>query len=284
MVTRILIGVMAGALTSAVVWHFAVANATPLDDSFNFGSHLQSPPGLLFGNGVCDLRFGLFDDATGGAQLGASETLANVPVVDFDFVVELNKTGAFGPKPFPGDDRWLAIDTRCASAEQPGQPPVPSGPFAAQPTRFPVPVVAYALWSKDSGVDLSGLWNIKGNAGTSPPLNFLGTTDASPLAIVTNNVERVRVDTGGRVGIGTKSPATSLHIADPASVELRLEADTDDAEEADQPSLVLSQDGGTVAGRLGFFGGTNDLTLVNGAGNVAIVLRANGDVCIGSGC
>jgi hypothetical protein len=43
-------------------------------------------------------------------------------------------------------------------------------------------------------------WNLTGNAGTNPN-DFLGTTDNEPLAIRTNGVERVRIDTAGQVTI-----------------------------------------------------------------------------------
>jgi hypothetical protein len=58
----------------------------------------------------------------------------------------------------------------------------------------------------------TGSWNLSGNAGTTPPSSFLGTTDGQPLVLKTNNVERVRVVAGGQVGIGTTSPTAGLHV------------------------------------------------------------------------
>jgi hypothetical protein len=73
-------------------------------------------------------------------------------------------------------------------------------------------------------------WELTGNAGTNPPNDFLGTTDAQPLVISTNGAERVRVDDNGNVGIGTTTPDTKLTVqaddgsgaADSRAAQLRL--------------------------------------------------------------
>lgn len=56
-------------------------------------------------------------------------------------------------------------------------------------------------------------WALTGNSATNPILNFLGTTDARDLVIRTNNTERIRILSAGRVGINT-SPnfSAQLHV------------------------------------------------------------------------
>ncbi|HRI22558.1 MAG TPA: tail fiber domain-containing protein, partial [Panacibacter sp.] len=64
-------------------------------------------------------------------------------------------------------------------------------------------------WSAD---DNNNGWGLTGNAGTSSATNFIGTTDAVALVTRTNNVERMRLLTDGKLGIGTNSPNSRLHI------------------------------------------------------------------------
>jgi len=57
-------------------------------------------------------------------------------------------------------------------------------------------------------------WATNGNTGTTPATNFIGTTDNQPLAIRTNNTEKVRVTETGNVGIGTNTPGVKLQVVD----------------------------------------------------------------------
>lgn len=72
---------------------------------------------------------------------------------------------------------------------------------------------SYWLWDGAQWVQFmmqGDAWTLVGNAGTNPSTNFLGTTDARDLVLRTNNAERVRVTSAGRVGIGTPTPAYTL--------------------------------------------------------------------------
>lgn len=55
-------------------------------------------------------------------------------------------------------------------------------------------------------------WSLTGDSGTNPTTNFLGTTDNQDFVIATNNLERIRFQTDGDVGIGQITPTTKLHI------------------------------------------------------------------------
>lgn len=40
-------------------------------------------------------------------------------------------------------------------------------------------------------------WEITGNSGTNPAINFLGTTDSQPLVIRAGGIEAMRIDQTG---------------------------------------------------------------------------------------
>src|SRR3954453_24137480 len=50
-------------------------------------------------------------------------------------------------------------------------------------------------------------WNLTGNSATAT--SFLGTTNTAALRFYTKNAERMRIDTVGRVGLGTAAPNAS---------------------------------------------------------------------------
>lgn len=60
-----------------------------------------------------------------------------------------------------------------------------------------------------------GAWNQGGNALTSE--KTLGVTSNYALPFITNNLERMRITSGGNVGIGHNAPTTVLDLVDPSS-------------------------------------------------------------------
>jgi hypothetical protein len=59
---------------------------------------------------------------------------------------------------------------------------------------------------------------VEGNVALSGAARFVGTTTNHDLSIRTNNTDRVTVTAGGNVGIGTTSPATTLHVTGKATI------------------------------------------------------------------
>lgn len=58
----------------------------------------------------------------------------------------------------------------------------------------------------------NAMWTLVGNSGTSALTNFLGTTDAQPLAIRTNNNEAMRITETGLVFIGSSTGTNTLDV------------------------------------------------------------------------
>jgi hypothetical protein len=62
-------------------------------------------------------------------------------------------------------------------------------------------------------------WELTGNAGTTPISDFVGTSDAQPLVIRTNNLERMRVDPAGNVGVGTATPSALYSLGGASGIK-----------------------------------------------------------------
>lgn len=56
-------------------------------------------------------------------------------------------------------------------------------------------------------------WKVQGNSNTNTGTNFIGTTDNFSLAFRTNNIQRVVIDSFGRVGIQNANPIAPLDVA-----------------------------------------------------------------------
>lgn len=87
-------------------------------------------------------------------------------------------------------------------------------------------------------------------SGQTGWLRFLAN-DGSGLA------EKMRLTSNGRVGIGTGTPDSMLHLASTGSISLKLEADTDNFAEADNARILFSQDDGLTTSRVGYAAGSN---------------------------
>ena len=64
-----------------------------------------------------------------------------------------------------------------------------------------------------NNVNTPAAWSLTGNTGTTAGTHFIGTTDAKDWVIKTSGAERIRVLSGGNVGIGANNPLGKLHIA-----------------------------------------------------------------------
>ncbi len=100
-----------------------------LGTAFTYQGQLKSGGNPV--NGNCDFQFSLWDAASGGAQVGATQTKTSVAVSNGLFTVQLD----FGSV-FTGDARWLAVAVRC---------PAGSGTYTTLSPRQALTAAPYAL-------------------------------------------------------------------------------------------------------------------------------------------
>lgn len=72
--------------------------------------------------------------------------------------------------------------------------------------------LAASHWNQNGVWTGGDFWSLTGNVGTNPAVNFIGASDNQPLAVRTNNVERMRVTSSGQVGIGLANPVDQLSV------------------------------------------------------------------------
>jgi hypothetical protein len=63
-------------------------------------------------------------------------------------------------------------------------------------------------------------WKLTGNSGIDTTLNFLGTKDNKALIFRAKDLERMRIQPGGKIGMGTKFPSAKLNVVSPDFVTL----------------------------------------------------------------
>lgn len=76
----------------------------------------------------------------------------------------------------------------------------------------------------------------------------IGNNVAWPVTFYTNNTEKMRITSTGKVGIGTTTPVATLEIADTAT---------------DVPEIRLLHDSGTGIGKISFFGSATQTEQAN---------------------
>ncbi|WP_294208317.1 cell wall anchor protein [uncultured Chryseobacterium sp.] len=70
-------------------------------------------------------------------------------------------------------------------------------------------------------------WSLIGNSGTNPSINYLGTSDTADLVMKTNNLERMRINTAGNVGIsGAPVDGIALKVSGRSQFLTNLPYDT----------------------------------------------------------
>ncbi|KAB8143049.1 hypothetical protein F8S13_12490 [Chloroflexia bacterium SDU3-3] len=109
----LLVAILGVLLTSTASAHPDAIGAQALAGSgFTYQGQLKNASGPV--TAACDFQFSLWDAASSGAQLGATQNVAAVAVASGLFTVQLNQSGQFGGSAFDGQGRWLQVAVKCA--------------------------------------------------------------------------------------------------------------------------------------------------------------------------
>lgn len=164
-------------------------------------------------------------------------------------------------------------------------------------------LIALTVFSFSSNAQ--NYWKLLGNNGTDPAINFLGTTNSVPLIMRTNNIERMRISQGGKVGVGINNPKAILNVFSNDYVSLTnpgilmLGKETGPNMALDYNVIQARNNGAAAAIYLNYYGGTayigqsgalqvspGNMALygkagINGASNASYALNVNANSTLG---
>jgi len=135
--TRWINALMIVALLMAWSGSNAVMAQTPVGAAFTYQGRLMTVSGL------CDMSFMLYDEESGGTQIGATQTITDVVMSDGYF----SAAPDFGAPSWNGDTRWLQVEATC-----------PPGGSLMEFPRQVVRAVPYAMYALNSGAITSTVY------------------------------------------------------------------------------------------------------------------------------
>ena len=143
-----------------------LTQAEPMGSAFTYQGQLYDAGDPT--DGPYGFEFRLFDADAAGSQLGVTQRLNDVKIVDGHFTVQLD----FGSSPFQGESRWLEIGVHDNKLEDPNE-------FTVLSPRQEITAAPYALYA------LAGTPGPKGDQGPPGPKGDKG--DPGDPAQTTNS-------------------------------------------------------------------------------------------------
>ncbi len=203
--------------------------------------------------GPCDFEFNLWDVASAGVQIGATQTSANVPVANGAFAVSLD----FGPGAFNGDGRWLETSVRCPSG---------SGSYTQLSPRQALTPMPYALFAMN--VDAANITGLSAGAGLSYSGGQFSISSGSITNAMLANPSFTISAGSGLTGGGTVNLGGTTTFSIPASgISNAMLA---------SPSVTITAGSGLSGGGSASLGGSTTLSI--GSDAVTSTMLATGAV------
>ncbi len=244
----------------ALVLACSVISSAALAQSTGFTYQGELKSGGNLASGLHDVRFKLFDAATAGTQLGTTVCLDNVPVTNGRFTATID----FGQQFASTSARHLEIEVR-----------QDTGMSCAN-------TAGYTLLSPRQAITPTP------RAAAANTAFSLSAPDGSPQSSLV-------VDNDGKVGIGTATPATPLHLIAPNTgvtpgEGIRIQGTQSTG--ANLAYMSFWNGAGTAIGYVGDGGGGEnniylgaygaDIGLVNSTFGTVLIAKAAGQVGIGT--
>lgn len=163
--------------------------ADPIDTTFTYQGHLNDEG--VPATGVYDLRFRLYDSASGRTQIGPTLTLDDVEIIDGAFTAALD----FG-EVFDGSARWLEMSVRAGSS---------SDAYTILSPRQALTAAPYALSLRAGAVISGAIGNNEAalalhNSATLGHALLASSDESSALRVTEAGVNGLSVFNAGRHG------------------------------------------------------------------------------------
>jgi hypothetical protein len=156
--------------------------------------------------------------------------------------------GTFASVPWSNEDIWMQVsikDDKSSSFTA-----ISNSQLLAVPYAFHAATASQLVAGKQNEVAGSAaptdlvpaqVWSLKGNSRTSPLTDRLGTTDAADLVIITNNIERLRITSGGNINL-----KNSLDVNVDLTVRKNAYLNTEGGQTISNGPLTVSKESATL--------------------------------------
>ena len=193
-----------------------------LHNAFTYQGYVTDETGAPL-NDLCDIRFSLWDAASGGNQIGTNDdNNANVQIANGYFTASVNDGNEFGSTSFNGDERYLSISLTCTDFQETLSP---------RQRLSPAPYAIYAMNIPDH--DHLGEW-------------WQGAASPAALTLINDGVAGVGLVVAGPGGDTGRAIAATGGIYSTADTVLYLNPQTMVARIDSLATSIGAYNGGTA--------------------------------------